>query len=545
MPLPRWLARLNRRVLNPREIAGGTRPVLHHVGRRSGQTHRTPLQAMPVEGGFVIDLLYGVESDWVRNVLAADGALLDVEGRRHELVRPRLVDATEADDALGRTSRRARRDRQALRLDTHAVRTTKGSAGSDAPEPRRRRRWLRTIVLTLVTTVLGFAVGGATTTAAGPAISDVDAGAVPFAGPGPHAVGVTALPAVDGLPALTYWYPAQAGVDDEPVDYDVRLLVGGPLGGIAVGTVYGRAVVDASVALGPPPPLAVLAPGYGIRASSYGWLAEHLASHGIAVVAHEPEETLASAMGDGLWQSAVDRPAVLSAIIGHLRSRARAGDAAWDAGRVAVIGHSIGGHAALAVGGARLDTEAFAARCDDGDPEAAWLCGVLADELDALGARAGVTGEPRPRLVPDAEVAAVVSLAGDAYLFDRDGLATMTAPVLAIGGLDDTGTPWGLGAGMTVASAGSERRIAVGLAGAEHLVFLGRCDRVRRVTPWIPMDLCEDADGDRATRHDVIAHVTTAFLRDTLMQDPEARAILDAVGDLPDTTFTTIGGDDA
>jgi hypothetical protein len=33
------------------------------------------------------------------------------------------------------------------------------------------------------------------------------------------------------------------------------------------------------------------------------------------------------------------------------------------------------------------------------------------------------------------------------------------------------------------------------------------------------MDLCEDPDGDRATRHDVISHVTTAFLLETLTDD--------------------------
>lgn len=33
VPLPRWLAQLNKRVFNPREIRRGTRPVLVHVGR--------------------------------------------------------------------------------------------------------------------------------------------------------------------------------------------------------------------------------------------------------------------------------------------------------------------------------------------------------------------------------------------------------------------------------------------------------------------------------------------------------------------------------
>ncbi|MBY5163645.1 alpha/beta hydrolase family protein [Salsipaludibacter albus] len=216
-----------------------------------------------------------------------------------------------------------------------------------------------------------------------------------------------------------------------------------------------------------------------------------------------------------------------------------------------MLGHSIGGHAALAVGGARLDTNAFADRCDAGvpgdsvDDEAAWLCGVLAPNLDALARRVGLAGTSLPRLAPTTDVDAVVALAGDAYLFDADGLAAMTTPVLAVGGRDDTGTPWDLGAGMTFAHVGSHRRVVGGLEGAEHLVFTGRCDRLRRVTPFVPMGLCDDADGHRATRHDVVAHVPTAFLLDTLAGDDAAGRLLDTPADLPMASIETSGDGDA
>jgi len=94
---------------------------------------------------------------------------------------------------------------------------------------------------------------------------------------------------------------------------------------------------------------------------------------------------------------------------------------------------------------------------------------------------------------------------------------------------------------MTAAHAGSGQRIAVGLEGAEHLVFTGRCDRIRRVTPLVPMDLCDDPDGDRTTRHDVIAHVATAFLLDTLTDDATAATALTDPAPLPGTTVTTDG----
>lgn len=100
MPMPRWLGRMNKRVVNPRSIARGKRPVLIHVGRTSGTTYRTPLDAHPVDGGYLFILVYGSRSDWVRNVLAAGGARLRVDGREVELVAPRLIGQDEAFQAL-------------------------------------------------------------------------------------------------------------------------------------------------------------------------------------------------------------------------------------------------------------------------------------------------------------------------------------------------------------------------------------------------------------------------------------------------------------
>lgn len=91
MPLPRWLARINRRVFNPREIRRGIRPVLIHVGRSSGKTYRTPLDAHPVPNGYLFIPMYGPRTDWVKNVLAAGAASLSLNGEEIELESPRLV----------------------------------------------------------------------------------------------------------------------------------------------------------------------------------------------------------------------------------------------------------------------------------------------------------------------------------------------------------------------------------------------------------------------------------------------------------------------
>lgn len=94
MPAPRWIARANKAGLNRltkfiAPWAPGWAVVVHR-GRRSGRTFRTPLWAFRREGGYVIALTYGRETDWVRNVLAAGGCELETRRRRYEVGSPRV-----------------------------------------------------------------------------------------------------------------------------------------------------------------------------------------------------------------------------------------------------------------------------------------------------------------------------------------------------------------------------------------------------------------------------------------------------------------------
>ena len=89
--MPRWWGHINKRVFNPGQIKKGVSPVVTHVGRSSGRTYQTPLDAHPVDGGYIFILVYGSGSDWVKNILAAGSATLRVEGEDTPLVSPRLV----------------------------------------------------------------------------------------------------------------------------------------------------------------------------------------------------------------------------------------------------------------------------------------------------------------------------------------------------------------------------------------------------------------------------------------------------------------------
>jgi len=120
MALPRWLARINRRVFNPIEIRRGVRPVLIHVGRSSGRTYSTPLDAHAVEGGYVFIPMYGPSTDWLRNVLAAGTALLRIKGQEIELDAPRLVRKREVWPLVAATTKKPpgiTDESQLLRMD--------------------------------------------------------------------------------------------------------------------------------------------------------------------------------------------------------------------------------------------------------------------------------------------------------------------------------------------------------------------------------------------------------------------------------------------
>ena len=95
MPMPRWWAQINKRVFNPLELERGRRAVLRHVGRVSGTAYRTPLQAERIPGGYAIFVVYGPKSDWLRNVLAAGSATLEIDGRDVPVTNARAVPAAE------------------------------------------------------------------------------------------------------------------------------------------------------------------------------------------------------------------------------------------------------------------------------------------------------------------------------------------------------------------------------------------------------------------------------------------------------------------
>jgi deazaflavin-dependent oxidoreductase (nitroreductase family) len=100
MRMPRAVARFNRRVTNPLARSLGqwapTQGILEHVGRKTGRRYRTPLSIFDTDDGYVILIGYGLESNWVQNVLAGGPASVHKHGKTVPVADPRLVSKAEA-----------------------------------------------------------------------------------------------------------------------------------------------------------------------------------------------------------------------------------------------------------------------------------------------------------------------------------------------------------------------------------------------------------------------------------------------------------------
>jgi len=106
--------RTNRRIVNPRQMRTAGTPgayagIIRHQGRHSGRQYETPVAPLPTSDGFVVVLVYGTRSDWVRNVLAAGRATIVYEGETCEVVEPEIITVEEADHEFSPKDRREMR----------------------------------------------------------------------------------------------------------------------------------------------------------------------------------------------------------------------------------------------------------------------------------------------------------------------------------------------------------------------------------------------------------------------------------------------------
>jgi deazaflavin-dependent oxidoreductase (nitroreductase family) len=107
MKLSRGAARFNKRVTN--RIQGlyawliPPWAIMVHRGRRSGRLYRTPMLAFRRNRTLVVALVYGEESDWLRNVRDVGGHVIRA-GRTFVVGPPEITETNAAGSRLARLS---------------------------------------------------------------------------------------------------------------------------------------------------------------------------------------------------------------------------------------------------------------------------------------------------------------------------------------------------------------------------------------------------------------------------------------------------------
>lgn len=99
--LPDRMRLFHKHILNPLmpRLARSTRTplaMIQHTGRRSGKSYQTPIVVEPLDGGFVIALMYGESTDWYRNLLASGQGTILWHGNTYALGKPERIESHRA-----------------------------------------------------------------------------------------------------------------------------------------------------------------------------------------------------------------------------------------------------------------------------------------------------------------------------------------------------------------------------------------------------------------------------------------------------------------
>jgi len=200
-------------------------------------------------------------------------------------------------------------------------------------------------------------------------------------------------------------------------------------------------------------PLVVISHGFGADRSFLGYLARHLASHGVTVAAIEhPGSNASRLFAEHLGSSPVGLPGLnpllpasefiatpedVSFLLDRLKKlnqKPGSLQGKLNTEKVTAIGHSLGGYTALALAGAELNLDELRSVCKNRNP-------LLKSGGDWLQCAAADLPEKRVQL-RDRRIAGAIALNPViGQLFGKTGLAQVATPTLILTGTDDNLTP--------------------------------------------------------------------------------------------------------
>jgi deazaflavin-dependent oxidoreductase (nitroreductase family) len=111
--MPAWLPSFNQRVTN--RIQGIYAPYIPplamviHTGRKSGRRLKTPVSAQLYDHKLAITLPYSANTQWIKNLLAANGGELIRAGKHLKFQNPRSVTDPASESFPKLTARMAQR----------------------------------------------------------------------------------------------------------------------------------------------------------------------------------------------------------------------------------------------------------------------------------------------------------------------------------------------------------------------------------------------------------------------------------------------------
>lgn len=301
---------------------------------------------------------------------------------------------------------------------------------------------------------------------------------------------------------VALWYPTrQSGMPASVGDNSVF-----------IGT---QALRDAKPAPGKYP-LLLLSHGYGGSWRNLNWLAQRMAEQGyiVAAVDHPGTTTHNKKPKDAqqLWQRLQDLRRTLDAL---LTTPALAGEI--DKGRIAAVGHSLGGWTVLELAGGRFAADRFIADCQN-HPDLSSCTLIHTLGIDRPSAAKRLAEDVR-----DPRIKAVVSLdLGLARGFTPESLKQISIPVLIMAAqADSDALPARLESGHLAEFIPAAWQRYIRVEGATHFSFMQLCKpgAAALIEQDAPGEGIVCQDGGTVSRSDIHQHLADeigAFLRQAL-----------------------------